>query len=608
MYSARPPRRRNAVLASILRGSFYKGQERLTVSGKDLLLPNGQKAVLRGISQGTWGTNYEVDAAAIKACGANTVRYVFRWWGDYGVAGTDSRSPNIEDDYIDPGNLAQFLQELRWLEDQGLWIIVAFDSNCGQNGLQNQQMIDYCDPNGDYPDTGHNFWSDLQVRGFFKTAWQRIARELLDFNRIAMFELMPEPLADRDATWADDVKEFYQDVMGAIRQVDTRTPFLVGARDAYNMALVEEVYMSDRTDVIYTGNLLNPKVIQQTNLHGTVQSLVTLRETHNVPILVQQVGRRTADDPTLTGMRGVLSLLNSLGIHWTWWQYHQNTTQVSEYALYYKDGFGGWTPKPDEIAAFTYYCQQTYSQLEQDAIDACTAAGAILVYIKDNLSNTFKDTAGSVLCTAVNDDIARVSAVVGARFLQQSTSGFRPKLQNTINGYSWDLDGVDDFLTFDNVYFATGDDTYVITAGQCPNLSTTRLLYQCGSPSSTPRYPMLGINSSDLPIASWRDDTGAALDCVGTTDGNNRPMVLRAVKIGSAKSLYFNGLQEGATENTAVGTTTLTRTRAGAGTQNASYWQGKQVGVCIAKAPMTDAQMWAVERFFAYKIGAPCRV
>lgn len=585
-------------------GSQVGGAPRLRVSGSTIYDPSGNEIFLRGINQGTWNENFEADAAAIKALGANCVRYVFRWWGEYGDPSTDSRTESAAQDYLSPTNLAQMLEEVDWLIAQGLWVVFALDSNCGQNGIQDAGMAAYCDPTNAYPITGRNFWSDLSQRELFKAVWRRCARELRNRQYIACYEILPEPLEARDNSYAGPVRDFYTEMRSTIRQVDTKTPILVGPRDAYNITLAEEAYLSGLTDVIYTGNLLNGRVVNSDTLPLVTSGLTNVRAAHNVPLLVQQVGRETVNDTSLDKMRGVLSMLNSQKVHWTWWQYHQNTTNPDTYALYYKDGVGGWTGKTNELSAIAYYLTQDIATLEADAIAAATAAGALLYYVKNDLSNVFQNTGGTIPITEVGQAIQRIDPVVGSTVFTNATTSASPTLIAGQNRWAMNFDGVDDFLNTGTIFYASGDDTIAIAAGIPAETATNRVMFHVGASSTNARYPYLGVNATDVATTSWRGDDTLLREIDGTTNCSTRPIVLTSIKSGANKSLLVNGTQEGLTNTDAVGSiASFTRMRIGSATTTTGYFQGPISLVCIAKT-MTTEQRQAIERFGAYLVGA----
>jgi hypothetical protein len=309
-----------------------------------MLAPSGSAVTLRGINEGTWGEMQQHDAADIAAQGANVVRLLIRWWGLYGGSDVESRSDASPGHFL-PDHVTRLLQEIQWCTDAGLWVVVAIDSNCGQNGLQNAQMAAYCDPNAAYP-AGHNFWTDLSQRQLFKDAWVYLAGQLKDRPNIAFYELLPEPLQGHDASYADDVSTFYQELMAAIETQagDTRTPFLVGPRDAYNINLCDEAYIADprwTNRVVYTGNLfIHPTQTQAQNLatlDSRLGALATMKTTRNVPVFIQQYGVRSADDPNQFYLDAGLSRMNAAGIGYTGWQWRQNTPSPDEYAIVLTD-------------------------------------------------------------------------------------------------------------------------------------------------------------------------------------------------------------------------------------------------------------------------------
>lgn len=247
--------------------------------------------------------------------------------------------------HFDPAHVARLLQEIRWCTDQGLWVVVAIDSNCGQNGLQSPEMAAYCDAAGAYPG-GRNFWTDLSQRQLFKEAWIYLAGRLKGLPNIACYELLPEPLEGRDSSYGAEVSAFYEELMAAIEDGagDSRTPFLIGPRDAYNITLCDEAYLADprwKGRVVYTGNLfIHPKATQADTLadiDARLGALAAMKANRNVPVFVQQFGVRTGDDPDGVYLDAGLSRLDAAGIGYTGWQWRQNTASPDEYAVVLTD-------------------------------------------------------------------------------------------------------------------------------------------------------------------------------------------------------------------------------------------------------------------------------
>lgn len=591
---------------------------RLTLSGKTMLNPNGQVAQLRGTNQGNWGENYDIDAGNIKRLGATVVRTVFRWQGPYD-AGTDSYNSSSANSFIDPTNYAKFLQELDWLEAQGLWIVLAFDSDygAGNRGVGNSDWNFF-----DTTDTA----GKAQYTAEFFTAWRKIATDARNRKRILAYELLPEPLTSgADSSHDPILKQFYRDAMANVRTVDPTTPFLIGGRGSYALNTLSGVYMSDRTDVIYTVDLLTNKVEDEAGIAADIEALALFRDTNNVPVLVQQVGRNTSEDEGngttsensgLTALNGALSLLNAYGIPFTHWQYHQNSTQLGNYSLWAKTNAGlnnstNWTPKPDEIASFGFHMTQTYKSLEDAAIAAAIACGGELFYVKSDLSNVFQDSAGTTAVTTVGQSIGRINAVVGSRYFQQTTSGLRPTLATTVNGYTVSfLPASESWMSCDTTYFTISDTKQcAMVAARVPAAAANRNLLHCGTSGSVVRWPALLATATDEVQASWRGDDNTLQSTSTITTCDNRAIVATAYMDAlDDKRAYLQGVQEGTTNTTAPGSVaSLTRLRWGASTTGANGLGGPSPLLFICKTAVTAEQRRAISRFAAYLVGAPFR-
>jgi Cellulase (glycosyl hydrolase family 5) len=327
-----------------------------------MLGPDGSPLVLRGMNEGTWGKMRSDDAAAIAAQGANVVRVLIRWWGLYGRDDINSRSDG-QPGHFDRAHLDQFLNEVRWCLDAGLWVVPVIDSDCGQ-GAQDPDTLAYCDPDGTYPG-GRNFWTDLTQRQLFKEAWVHLAGILKDYPNIAFYELLPEPLGGRDASYGDDVSAFYQELMVAIEDSagDKRTPFLVGARDAYNIKICDEAYIAAArwaNRVVYTGNLFvftdKSEAENIVSLEARLGALSKMKMVRGVPVFIQQFGVRTSDDPGEFYLDAGLARMNAAAIGYTGWQWRQNTTDLGEYAIVVEDAqTGADSVKAAVLAVYAKY-------------------------------------------------------------------------------------------------------------------------------------------------------------------------------------------------------------------------------------------------------------
>lgn len=334
---------------------------RLAIDGPEFIKPNGKRIVLKGVSFGSFGEDDASDPAAVAALGANCVRIPLRWHGPYGklADGTpiDSRD-NQATGFILRANFERWITRIEQCAAAGLWTIPGIDSDCGQSGTQSPEMVRYCDPYSVYGSLGRNFLTDSSLGALFEIVWRTAAARLRFIPNVAMLELFPEPLDSRDASYAEPLRKFYARLMGAVREVDIDTPFLVGARNAYDIRICSEACMSERNDCAYTGNLLTGWVCDEAKFAQGLDYLTELRDYAAVPVFVQQVGRLSADDPDNGHMVNALQRLGDARVGYAWWQWKQNTTDPTRYALHFKDDAGGWTPKQSELDCLTAFWNQ----------------------------------------------------------------------------------------------------------------------------------------------------------------------------------------------------------------------------------------------------------
>jgi hypothetical protein len=321
------------------------GPGHLAVRGREIVDPAGRPILLRGWNWGHFGKAIEPDAADNAAQGANVVRIPLRWWGYYKGKGVESRNDAATATAgISPENLQILDDTVRWASRARLWIVLFIDSNCGQNGTQNAEMISYCDPGRQYRD-GRNFWTDPAARAKFINVWRFIANRYKDTPYLGLFEPLPEPGAP--ATTPVQIQEFYTEVMAAIRQVAPGIPFLVGP-PKYRAALVESAYNPAWKDVVYTGNLFYHVEGQESGnegLRGRLRTLVDFRARHSVPIFVQQVGVRAGEDPDKSRVTAILNALVDNRVGFAYWEY-RGANNPDEYGVLFRRGKAWQTNQP----------------------------------------------------------------------------------------------------------------------------------------------------------------------------------------------------------------------------------------------------------------------
>lgn len=304
--------------------------ERLSFSPNGtILLPNGEEFRAGGFNWGHWTLTQPEDGALNVAEGANIVRIIFRWWGLYGDPTIDAYVDGA-DGHLNTTNVARLDSLIAFAVQAGLWINLAFDSNCGQSGAQDADTEVYCTIDGK---SAQNFFNNLGMRTKFKEAWTYLVNRYKNTPRIAWYEVMPEP---NPPGFADvDVKNFYADMIPVLRAADPNTPILIGGNVNYFANKISTVYDASYTKVVYTADFLAPVVLNTTKMKSKVDMLTSFRSTTGAPVFVQQFGITIAQDPTGELLDAGMQLLIDYHIGFTGWEYRGPS--FPEYSVWYQN-------------------------------------------------------------------------------------------------------------------------------------------------------------------------------------------------------------------------------------------------------------------------------
>jgi hypothetical protein len=292
--------------------------------------------------------------------GANCLRVCLRWWGKWG---TDSRvNPDSRDNdgfaFLLRANLERWFDQITQAAAEGLWVVPFIDSNCGQSGNNTPEDAAYCDRHGTWGARGRNFYTDPgMARVFAYVVWPAVAARLRTIARIAMLEIHPEPAHHRGPEYAPLVARVQRAVIEGIREVDPDTPILVGAREGYDIRLIEEAYSAlgpVSPQLVWTGNLLNQWVTDPARFDKGLANLTRLRDERGACVFVQQIGRNSSEDPDLALMARAVQRMREERVGYAWWQWKQNTSNPGNMGLHFKtDDGAGWVEKTGEMELLT---------------------------------------------------------------------------------------------------------------------------------------------------------------------------------------------------------------------------------------------------------------
>lgn len=364
---------------------------RLSLRREHILDPNGAEIQLRGWNWGQWNTALAGDLAGqgypdarpddpsdgrdARDQGANTVRILLRWWGKYGDKDQVDRFGHPIDSREEPGTahvsqraLTLLDFEIKEATRRGLWVVLAVDSNCGQESPADADS--YCTDRG----LEHaNFVNDHDMKTEFQEVWAYLADTYKTHDHIAMYEILPEPQfgctgGAKNCNY-DQVRSFYMDLIATIRNKDASTPILIGPGGGYSMKNIDRGFLPDPSGMnpnklIYTANMLSGEAISMADL----PAFTGFQSTHHVPVFVQQVGidqsivtdkNGNLDSTTyLEDVKAVLHQLDLDGIGWTWWTYREQSSNGKGYAPWYlSDAPDTWAlaVAPDMLGTISAY-------------------------------------------------------------------------------------------------------------------------------------------------------------------------------------------------------------------------------------------------------------
>ncbi|MGY6647715.1 cellulase family glycosylhydrolase [Wenyingzhuangia sp. IMCC45574] len=301
----------------------------------------------KGFNFGWWGDTDSSDAIAVKNMGANTVRLVFRWYRAEGKS-HDSYDPNgtAADGYITKSFLWILDDEIKWLEDQGLNIILAVEAAGGSTKTQ-------------------NFWSgDQTMRTRYKKMWEFLIKRYKHKSNIKAWELLSEPHPHKfygDNFGSERIKYFYTDVIKYLLPFATKNkPFVVGPQRFYRAEFLEDnLVITDQTvkpRVVYAFNLLihdKPEEVAKSSwrdLRDIVDLALDFKTKHNVKIYCDQVGCELSVANSDTILTNMINMLDNNSIPWTYWNWrggvfnvrNRDGSYVTSVRNYFRDDvFGG---------------------------------------------------------------------------------------------------------------------------------------------------------------------------------------------------------------------------------------------------------------------------
>ena len=212
---------------------------RLRIDGRNILLPSGETALLRGFnlmymldSEFSLPRD-DTDNAMLRALPlTNVVRLVMIHWDDRPTVsgGKDSRNDCSKTDgseAISQRCLKQIDTVLRWAASQRLWVVLVVRASIAA-GEKVRGVA------------GATVFDDAGLRKRFMRMWAAVAERYKSFEMIAGYEIMSEPRVD--ASYRSRVQSFYAEACNVVWAYDN-APCFVGPAPFYDRVNLEHVLL-----------------------------------------------------------------------------------------------------------------------------------------------------------------------------------------------------------------------------------------------------------------------------------------------------------------------------------------------------------------------------
>ncbi|MCL4482496.1 MAG: glycoside hydrolase family 5 protein [Bacteroidetes bacterium] len=363
----------------------------ITIAGPNLIAPDGEKFLIRGINLGNW-LNPEGYMFGFK--GANCFRLIDKAFREMvGPDFTDEFWKNFKDNYITR-------EDIRFIKSTGVNSIrVPFHYklftdedymglSAKQDGFQRiDSLLSWCRESkiymildmhdapggqtGDNIDDSYGYpWlmTSEKSQETFAAVWKKIASHYKDEPFILGYDLLNEPIApyfgEDMAKLNAALEPVYKKAVKAIREVDNNHIVLLGgAQWDGNFKVFKDSKFDSK--MMYTCHRYWCDTLQH-----NIQDFVHFRDSVNLPIYMGETGENT--DQWISAWTRLM-VKNNIGYHyWPYKKMGKSSCMVT-------------VPTPenwDKIVAFTESPRNTFTEIRKARLDQETAKKILLDYLE----------------------------------------------------------------------------------------------------------------------------------------------------------------------------------------------------------------------------------
>lgn len=451
----------------------------LKASGKQIVNGNGEEVILRGIGMGGWmlqegymletasfaGTQHEIvntiqnlvgedatndfyeawranycqkkDVDSMAAWGFNSIRLPMHY--NLFTLPIEDEPTAGQDTWLDTGFL-MIDSLLEWCEANKIYLILDLHAAPGGQGK---------DANiSDYDSTKPSLWESAENRRKTVALWKKLAERYANEPWIGGYDLLNEPNWDIDdagnvngcsCNLNTTLWSFYKEIIKAIRTVDSNHLVIIeGNCWGNNYNGLSNIKTFDSNLVLSFHKYWNY------NDASSISGMITLRNTHNVPLWLGESGENSN-----TWFTNAISLAEGSDIGWAWWPYKKigsvtGTVTIPKTTgwqnlLNYWEGTGS---KPSEEQAVTWLMEQADQLKMENCIVHPDVTDAMFRQVKDKSPKPFKEHTAPGTIYATDYDLG----ANGYAYLDTDTANYNSASGTYTawnSGYAYRNDGVD---------------------------------------------------------------------------------------------------------------------------------------------------------------------